>query len=165
MKKSRVLCLYVASVALAFGTEVCADEPLGPPGKVLTCSKSGAICAEADPKMNRTEVRERGGTRILWSIDGWHRWMFVADNGDSLVAASNGLNLVPSDASLKLEVLRLYDRGRLARSITLGDLYDDRSQLRATASHLAWVRSIVLNDAGQLDVELIDGRQRHFPLK
>ena len=91
--------------------------------------------------------------------------MFVSNDGDSLVVAYDGMNLVPVDASMALEVLRFYHRGNLVRAVSLGDLYIDRSQLKRTISHLAWVRSIAVNGANQLDIELIGGSHKKISMK
>lgn len=156
--------LFAGALLFAFLTSAGADEPLAPPSRVVTCSKSGAICAESDPGTNRTSIRRNGSSTVLWAVDGWHRWMLVANSGDGLVVGYNGLNLVPPDVNLEFEVLHLYDRGRLVRTVRLGDLYNNLSRLRRTVSHRAWVKSIALNDADQLDVGLIDGRHKLFPL-
>ena len=112
----------------------------------------------------RTNVVRRGSTDALWSIEGWHRWLFVSDDGASVVVAYDGLNLVPADSTLKLEVLRFYKRGQLVRTMRLGDLYRDKAQLRRTVSHLAWVNEISINQANQLVVELIDGRKTRISM-
>ncbi|KQV56401.1 MULTISPECIES: hypothetical protein [unclassified Duganella] len=158
-------CLSFAILLLALSAPAGADEPLDLPVKIVTCSKSGAFCAESDPKTNRTSVRRQDSSTVLWTVDGWYRWMFVSNDGRSFVVARDGMNLVPADADLKFEVLRIYDRGNLVRSVILGDLYKHRSQLRTAISHLAWARSVAINASNQLDVELIDGRHQKFPMK
>lgn len=150
-------CLAAAAVLVPH--IVRADAPLPPPAKVVQCSASGAVCAESDPATDRTVVRRRGVSQPLWSVHGWHRWLFVSNDGQSLVAAYDGLNLVPANSDLRLEVLRFYVRGKLVRTVRLGDLYADRSELVRTVSHLAWVRSIGVNRAEQLVVELMSGRK------
>lgn len=139
-----------------------ADTPLPSPQRVNACSQSDAVCAESDPATNRTVIVRKTNTEVLWSIEGWHRWLFVADDGQSLAVAYDGMNLVPAESDLQLEVLRFYNQGKLVRSIKLADLYSNKSQLTRTASHFAWVRSIHVNRAHQLVLELVSGRSVAF---
>jgi hypothetical protein len=157
-------CLCLAALLFNFLGLARADEPLGPPERVITCSRSAAYCVESDPKTNRTNVFRRGNSTVLWSIAGWHRWLFVTDDGSSVVVCYEGLNLIPTDSPLNLEVLRFYKRAKLVRSVRLGDLYKSKSQLKRTVSHFAWVDSISINQANLLIVELIDERKAKFDL-
>lgn len=157
-------CLCLAAILFSLLDFARADEPLGPPERVITCSRSTAYCAESDPKTNRTKVFRRENSTVLWSIKGWHRWLFVTDDGSSVVVGYEGMNLIPIDSTLNLEVLRFYKRGKLVRFVRLGDLYKNKSQLKRTVSHLAWMYSISINQANLLVVELIDGRKIKFDL-
>jgi hypothetical protein len=74
------------------------------------------------------------------------------------------MNLVPAESDLQLEVVHFYNQGNLVRTIRLSDLYSDRSQLTRTVSHLAWVRSIHVNGANQLVLELVSGRSMAFSM-
>lgn len=154
----------LAAALLLAAPCVRADAPLPPPGKVVECSISGDVCAESNPATNRTVVRRKGG-QPLWSIGGWHRQFFVSNDGESLVVAHDGLGLVPVDSDLRLEVLRFYAKGKLVRTVRLGDLYADRSELVRTVSHLAWTNAIYINRAEQLVVVLVSGRQVALSMK
>lgn len=79
-----------------------------------------------------------------------------------MVAGYSGMNLVPIDVTLKEPVLFFYNKGRLVRTITLGDLYQRKSQLRRTVSHFAWVHTTGINRANQLVLELVNGKQVAF---
>jgi hypothetical protein len=153
-----LIALLLAPIAVR------ADAPPLPPNRQVVCSASGSICAESDPRSNVTKVVHRASGRELWSIAGWHRWMFVAEDGQSLAIGYAGMNLVPLDAELSLEVMRFYAKGRLVRTLRLADLYQSRSQLRRTASHIAWVQSVGVNRANQLVLELVTGRKVAFAM-
>lgn len=154
------LCLALALV----GPVARADSPLPPPQTVLACSPSGMVCAKSDPRTERTVVSRKNAPEAPWSIDGWHRWLFVADDGRSAVVGYAGMNLVPIESDLQLEVLYFYNQGKLVRTIKLADLYCDKSQLTRTVSHLAWVSSIRVNGANQLVLELVSGRNAAFAM-
>jgi len=103
--------------------------------------------------------------RVLWTVAGWHRWLFVSDDGKSVVAGYGGMNLVPVDVTLKERVLFFYNRGKLVRSVTLGDLYKHKSQLRRTVSHYAWANGGEFNKANQFLLTLPYGRRIAFSAK
>ncbi|UWX03895.1 hypothetical protein H1235_15710 [Pseudoxanthomonas sp. NC8] len=142
-----------------------ADEPLPPPARTTTCSPSGNFCAVSDPVQNITLLSRSGSDRILWSIPGWHRWLFLSDDGESFVVGYSGMNLVPMDVTLAEPVLFFYNRGRLVRTVKLGELYPDRSQLLRTASHYAWADIRGFNKVNQLVVDLADGKRVAFSAK
>lgn len=142
-----------------------ADTPLPPPEKHTACSPAGNICAMSDPVSKRTIVSAQQPEKKLWTIPGWHRWLLVSNDGESVVVGYAGVNLVPTDATLKEPVFSFYHRGKPIRIVTLGDLYQRKAQMRLTASHYAWTQGAGFNKANQLIVELIDGRTIAFAAK
>jgi hypothetical protein len=143
------------AIAFAFAASGArADEPLPAAKKHTVCSPSKKFCAVSDPKKNITTVTAKKGGKALWSIPGWHRSLFVSDNGESLVVGYNGLNLVPVDVTLAEPMLRFYKRDKLVRMVTLGEFYKHKSQLQPTVSHLAWGHIQGFNGANQLGVVL-----------
>lgn len=153
-----LIALIAASVSFA----ALADTPLTPPEMRTVCSRSGKICATSDPTTNLTVVTSKSSQQKPWTIPGWHRWLFVSDDGRSLVVGYGGMNLVPIDVSLQEPVLFFYHDAKLVRTVTLGDLYKRKSQLTRTASHLAWVETLGINQANQLVVRLINGDEVAF---
>lgn len=158
MKLQCVYLLFVVSCTCQFA---CADSPLASPKKYTECSSSRKICATSDPKKNITHVSAID-SKNLWSIPGWHRWLIVADDGESAAVGFDGLNLVPVDITLQEPVLFIYNQGRLVRSVKLGDLYQSKSQLIRSSSHLYWVRSIVFNKSNKLVVNLANMKEIVF---
>jgi hypothetical protein len=139
-----------------------ADSPLPPPQALTFCSRTGTFCAVSDPVEKITRISLQRSRKAHWSIPGWHRWMFVSDDGVSVVVGYQGMNLVPRDVAMDEPVLLFYSRGKRVRTVTLGQLYRRKSQLIRTSSHLAWVRSIGFNKANQLVVELVNGNKVAF---
>jgi hypothetical protein len=93
-----------ALVVVAIAIAVCAasaDTPLPPPAEVTAMSPGGRIRAISDSKAGtRVEVAKRH--RVLWSLPGWHRSLFVADSGNHLGTQHEGLNLHAQER-LKME--------------------------------------------------------------
>ena len=79
-----------------------ADSPLPAPKRHTVCSSSGAVCAVSDPRTNDTRIVNHTSGKTLWSIPGWHRWLFLSDDGLFLAVGYAGMNLVPADADMDL---------------------------------------------------------------
>jgi hypothetical protein len=94
-----------------------ADTPLPPPAKVTAMSPSGRIRAISDPKAG-TRVEDVKQHKVLWSLPGWHRSLFVADDGKHLVTQYDGLNLIPNDFTDDLGLLTFWREGKKLRVIT-----------------------------------------------
>ena len=154
----RCLALLVALLPVP----VLADEPMPPPERETTCSSTGKVCAISDPAINATAVFPKTSRQAPWAIPGWHRWLFVSDDGESVVVGHSGMSLLPLDVTLEEPVLFFYNKGKLIRKVTLGELYQSTSQLMPTASHLAWAETISINRANQLVVALVNGRKIAF---
>lgn len=156
---NRRLIIFMAG--LVFCSLSLADTPLALPKINHVCSSNGIYCATSDPAKNITTVTKKGSTKAPWQILGWQRWVLVSNEGN-VVVGYNGLNLVPVDVKLTQPLILFYKKGKLVKTITLGHLFKDRSQLRQTASHLAWVNSMRFNAQNKLNLELIDGRKITF---
>ncbi len=145
--------------------DVLADTPLSPPEKFTVCSPGGNICATSDPGSSVTVVSTQRPKKTLWTLPGWHRWLFVSDDGESVIVGYAGVNLVPVDVSLNEPVFIFYHRGKRVRTVTLGELYQRKEQMRPTASHYAWTQGASLNKANQLVVTLVNGKTVAFAAK
>lgn len=156
MKILLALCLAFSAIPAL------ADTPLPPPKALTTCSPAGTVCAISDPATSLTVVSPRAPQQQAWTIPGWHRWLFVSDDGKSVVVGYAGMNLVPRGVTLEEPVLFFYNKGSLVRTVTLGDLYTHKSQMRLTVSHLSWAHIPGINQANQLVVTLADGRTVAF---
>lgn len=143
---------------------VFADEPLPAPEKLTVCSPAGTTCAVSDPATDTTVVSTPASRRPPWTLPGWHRWLFVSDDAVSVVVGHDGMNLLPLDVTLAEPVLRFHQRGRLVRTVTLGDVYASTSQLTRTVSHFAWTTAPCINRANQLVVERMDGTKLAFAM-
>jgi hypothetical protein len=137
------------------------DMPLSPPSKVTATSPNGRIRAVSEPKAG-TRVEDAELDKVLWSLPGWHRSMFIADDGRHLVTEYDGMNLIPTDFTDNLVLLTFWCAGRKIREVTVGDLFPDHDGLVRTASHYAWRLTIEFDASGRLRVSPIDGKTLLF---
>ena len=158
-------CFLMLLAFFALCGDVLADTPLSPPERFTVCSLAGKVCATSDPGSNSTVVSAKRPDKILWTIPGWHRWLLVSDDGESVVVGYAGINLVPVDVSLNEPVFIFYHRGKRVRAMTLGELYQRKTQMRLTASHYAWTQGASFNKANQLVVVLVTGKTVAFAAK
>ena len=146
--------------AVAITIAVCAaraDTPLSPPARVSAVSPSGRIRAVSDPKAG-TRVEDVKQHKVLWSLAGWHRSLFVADDGEHLVTQYNGLNLLPTDFSDDLILLTFWREGRKFRDVRVRDFLPDHRMLARTVSHYHWGNVHEIDAQGRLKVERADGK-------
>jgi hypothetical protein len=155
-----LLCCAISAVALA-------DSPLPAPSLITNCSASGKFCAESNPTTRITSIRAKGSQKTLWSIKGWHRSFTISDDGQSLVIGYSGGNLVPIDVTLKEPMLSFYQREKLIRVVTLGDLVKSKAELSPTVSHLHWgnIVGAGIDRNNRIRVELVNNKQMTFNAK
>jgi hypothetical protein len=135
------------------------DEPLPPPTKVIATSPNGRIRAVSDPKANVARVEDAKSHKLLWSLPGWHRAFFVANDGKHLVTEYYGLNLIPTGFFIGHIVLfTFWDEGRKIREVRVRDFIPDRHILNRTASHYLWRETMGIDEHGRLKVERVDHR-------
>lgn len=97
-----------ALVVLAIVPAVCAaraDTPLPPLTKVSRISPSERIRGVSDPE-GGTRVEDAKRHKVLWSLPGWHRNLFVIYDSKHLVTQDDGLDLIPTDFTETLCCLR-----------------------------------------------------------
>ena len=149
-----------ALVMLAVTTAVCAgraDTPLPPPAVVSAMSPNGHMRVISDPRAG-TRVEDVKRNKVLWSIPGWHRSLFIADDGNHLVTQYDGLNLVPVDFNDDLVLLTFWRDGKKIRDVRIRDFVPDHHLLEPTASHYNWGTVEGIDGRGLLKVKRADGK-------
>ena len=149
-----------ALVTVAITIAVCAasaDTPLPPPANVTAMSPSGRMRAISDPKAG-TRVEDAKRHKVLWSLPGWHRSLFVADDGKHLVTQYDGLNLLPTHFSDDLVLLTFWREGRKFRDVRVTDFLPDDQILERTVTHYHWGIVHRIDAEGRLKVERADGK-------
>jgi len=147
-------------VVVATLIAVCAargDRPLPPPATVSAMSPSGRIRAISDPKAG-TRVEDVKRYKVLWSLSGWHRSLFVADDGKHLVTQYDGLNLLPTDFTDDLVLPTFWREGIKFRDVRVRDFLPDHYILEHTVSHYHWGTVHGIDARGRLKVERADGK-------
>ena len=160
MRRLRVAC---AAITLAWtATLAWADAPRRPPRRVEVVSPSGLYLAVSDPESGSTEVRPTDGKGESWKLDGYFSVLAVADDGRHLAIGYEGGNLVPTDVSRDLVLVRFFDRGHLTAKITFGDLFSDARKIPETASHRHWGHMDGFDTQNSFWLELFEGTRRAF---
>jgi hypothetical protein len=156
MRALRLVAFMAIVAGIARG-----DTPLPPPSKVTALSPNGAFRAVSEPSRD-TRIEDVKQSKVLWRLPGWHRAMFVANDGKHVVTEYEGLNLIPKDFSRDLVLITFWSAGKNIKEITLGELFPDRTLLQQTVSHYAWGTVEGINSDSSLKVHLIDGRMMYF---
>ncbi len=117
-----------------------ADAPLSPPTAWKTCSISVNFCAYMDPQSDAFvyKIEPPFAAKEVYKIAGWHRWVKLSDDGQFFISAYNGLNLVPLNVKPSQVMVTIWKHGAKHHEITLGQIIQKWTSLRATASHFYW---------------------------
>lgn len=145
--------------------DLCADTPLPPPEVREIWSPNKKFCAVMEPKDNATTVyRVRdGGERVKqWMMPGWFRVAHLSDDGEHLVVGNGGINLLPLNVTKNEAMIKFYTKGKLIKTVTLGELVEKQSSLKRTASHYLWGNYLGLDVKGRYVVETVEGRKLIF---
>ena len=133
------------------------------PGFYSVCSPDGRTCADLDPASGSTRAYPADRPeQTLWVIAEWFGSAELADGGRKLYAPA-GL-LVPRDAGAATPVLRIFDTGDLARTVTLGELLGSLEGLEGhgTAEQLQWGLPLGLSGEGCYRLWTVDRELRCY---
>lgn len=137
-----------------------ADEPLAPPSRTSAVSSNGKFTAVSDPKSQKTTVADSLGNK-LWDFPGWHRSIFISDDGQSVAIGYDGLNLIPAyDANL--ELVTFWSNGKKVRTVKLYEIVPTASMLTRTTSHYYWGQIEGVGAKGRLVLVRSDGKRFSF---
>jgi hypothetical protein len=153
--------LFTIITGLVLSHNSYADSPPVAPMLTRECSLNGVYCIESDPEKNLTTITKKGAASPIGRISGWHRWMFISNEGN-VVIGYDGVNLVPIDIKMTEPVFYFYKKDKLIKTIVLGYLYQRKSQMQPTVSHYAWIDDVRFDAKNHLQVKLIDGRKIIF---
>jgi hypothetical protein len=158
-------CLVVALLTLGVHPSVArADTPAPPPALTVAISPAGTVKAISDPRTQTTRVELAATGRLLWTLPGWNRWMFVADDGKHVVVGQGGMNLIPRDYDAGMVLFTFWREGKKVREVTLSEVVPGKGTLRMTASHYHWGTIEKIDRQGRLLVRRADGKELRFDL-
>src|SRR6266496_3050086 len=134
-----------------------ADAPLRAPSPMTVCSSSKVFCLLTDQKTGTHAYRARpDGTRqSLWSMPGWYRVIFLADDGRHAVTGYDGA-LLPLDYSPNESLLTFWRDGSRIRTIPVSGLVKDLKKLQRTSSHYRWGSYVGFDAAGNFVVSTVE---------
>ncbi|HZF98929.1 MAG TPA: hypothetical protein VEY92_11940 [Pseudoxanthomonas sp.] len=88
--------------------------------------------------------------------------LFVSDDGESIVGSFDAMTGLWRPSLEQPVLFFFHDKGTRARMVTVGDLYQRKSQLEHSETYFHWAHYVYLNKANQVVVELADGRRVAF---
>lgn len=148
---------WPATFALLLAAPALADEPLPPPAAYVQATPDGLFRVSSTLEPALTTIDPVPGVAgAAWSIDGFHRNVLVAEDGNSALVLPEGGNLLGS-ADPSLLLMTFHRPGGEAVAIALGEVMDPAT-LVPTASHYLWMTSAEAQ-GGAFVVALADGSE------
>ena len=190
--------LWIASaaafIAISGLTQSRADLPMGPPEDYVVRSSDGTHVAKITVEPPRTTIYSlRSGIESLaWAMDGFHRVLYLSDDGEHLVIAYQDLIASPDAVlttqefetelreknardtisvwspavfSMDMVMLRFINRGKAVREVPLRELMPDASKLQRRVSSWHWGMFVGFNSAGRFVAATVDYRTLFFDVK
>ena len=157
-KPSGVLRSFSLLLLLGLCSSPCpADAPLRAPSPITVYSASRTFCVVSDPKSGTKAYRVRadGSREPLWSMPGWFRVLFLADDGRHAVTGYDGA-LLPLDYSPDDSLLTFWRGGSRIRAIPVSGLVKDLRKLQRTSSHYRWGSYVGFDAAGNFVVSTVE---------
>ena len=191
MRVSGNIAAIVALVAAAIGNAQ-ADTPMGPPQDYEVSSRNGQWIARMTVEPATTAVyKAPGDGAAVWSIESYHRVVYLADDGEHLAIAFLDLLFAspdmvvmtpdyraefdaknrrdpisdpwsPAAYSPEMVVLRFMRRGEIVRDVSVRELLPDLSKLQRTASSWHWGMFGGFNKRGEFMAGAVDYRTLFF---
>lgn len=161
----RASLYLIGLLAVSFHVPLFADTPLPPPARKEVWSPNKRFCAVMDPKPTTITVYriEPDGKRTSqWAMKGWFRVAHLANDGQHLIEGHGGINLLPLNVTKEEPMIWFYKKGELLNTVTLGELLNNQSSLKRTASHYLWGSYLGLDEQGHYVVETVEGRKLAF---
>lgn len=138
-----------------------ADAPLPPPSELRVCNRPITHCARMTPE-NDTVVykvdRSFTGTEI-YRVPGWHRDVYLSDDGQYFASGYAGLNLVQLDANAMTVMLTVWKNGRPQMLVLLGQVLRSLTSLKRTTLHYFWGQNRGFSRDGVFEIETVENKR------
>ncbi|MBX9686988.1 MAG: hypothetical protein K2X27_09815 [Candidatus Obscuribacterales bacterium] len=158
--------LITGSLFLLLGLiPACADSPLPPPSyeTVFSANKKYCISTDPDKKISEVSIVDKSGNKSkFWSMPGYFRNLFLANDGEHLVIGYDGQNLLPLNYKSSLPMLTFVHKGKNIKTVLLKELIPDSSKLEKTASHWHWGDYSGFDSSGNFQIETVDHRKLKY---
>lgn len=169
--KSKIFVLFTFILILQ-PISIWADEPLPPPKDYFINSANGKYTAFFSVKDKKTIVYELVGKikkekQKIWEMDGWFRNTYLSNDGNNLIVAYEGANLLDNNYKTDQVMISFYDKGKLLKEIKLNQLIENPvpEKLEKTVSHYSWVETYGMNENQQFEVNTIKKKKFLFDIK
>ena len=141
-----------------------ADQPVPPPKDHTVKSSNGRFAAVITVRPPQTTAYAISGFRRqkLWSMPGYQRLAYLADDGQHLVVGYVGANLIPTNYTRDLVMLSFFHQGKLIREVPLREIIPDLSKLERTVSHFYWGMFTGFAKDGFFYLETVDQRRLKY---
>lgn len=123
-----IFSIFFLSIVV-FPLSTSADSPPASPAKVTKTSPNGLFTAISDPESSITKMQNTKTKKVLWQIPGWHRWLFVANDGKHAVTGYGGMNLIPQNYDKHMVLISFWRDGKKIRDVTLEEIAPKKSML------------------------------------
>jgi len=162
---------FINIIVFAVGAK--ADQPLPPPSDYSIRSANGKYKAFFQVKENKTTVYEidksspKKNKIKFWEMDGWFRNTYLSNDGENLIVAYEGANLLSLNYKRDEVMISFYDKGNLLNQVRLNQLIQNPTpeKLEKTVSHYRWVDTYGLNEKQIFEVNTIEKKKFQFDIK
>jgi hypothetical protein len=159
--------IWFVATTIAVSSTLRADLPPPPPQDHEVRSANGQYIAKitvAPPQTTVYAVKD-GGEEPIWSVAGFYRCVFLADDGEHMVMAPGDGDIPDDEFSPDVVVLRFTEHGRTVRDVALREVMPDLSKLWRSASNYSWAHHwepFHINSRGEFVVKTVDYRTLYF---
>ena len=157
--------LVVLAGLLFAETTVRADAPLIDDGRLEIESRNKQFVASPGPKGKSTLVYRRvlgAKADLLWQMPRWLANPYLSDDGECMVDAYVGVNLVPLHYDRDQVMMTFFRRGKQVGIVRLHELIRDFGHLEPGVSHYLWGYFRGFVALNRFAVDTVEGRRLEF---
>ena len=157
--------LVVLAGLLIAETTVRADAPLIDDGRLEIESRNKQFVASPGPKGKSTLVFRRvlgAKADLLWQMPRWLANPYLSDDGECMVDAYVGVNLVPLHYDRDQVMMTFYKTGKLVGTVRLRELIRDFSHLKRSVSNYTWGDFTGFVSPNRFAVDTVEERRLEF---
>ena len=157
--------MVVLAGLLVAETTALADAPLIDDGRLEIESRNKQFVASPGPNGKSTLVYRRvlgAKADLLWQMPRWLYNPYLSDDGQCMVDAYYGVNLVPRNYDPDQVMMTFFNAGKLVGTVRLRELIRDFRHMEPSVSHYSWGDFIGFVSLNRFAVETVEGRRLVF---